>query len=236
MGEMILRCLQLTPEALRELATASSVEIAMLPWPSQKQVLRRKAKLRETLEDLMNTGRQHGTGDVEEILKIKPELKKQTRSALIEGGSSFTDGFERWAAGDWDLSPSPSRSRSRDEGKNSTAGPSSRSKSRKKKKKKKGRRRSTSSSETSRRKRKADTDSRSASPVKNGNKQQKKQEDPKPDPKPSFTTTDLETLSAAKLRALCVQHGVLPVGAVEKSDLLKALTPLAVVPPKPAAP
>merc|ERR1711920_332154 len=112
--EMILRCLQLTPEALRELATASSVEIAMLPWPSQKQVLRRKAQLRETLEALLNAGTKLGTGDVETILKAQPELRAKTRAALIEGGSSFTDGFERWAAGDWDLSPSPSRSKSRE--------------------------------------------------------------------------------------------------------------------------
>merc|ERR1711920_775550 len=108
--EMILRALQLTPEALRELATASSVEIAMLPWPSQKQVLRRKAKLRSILDALLTAGAKLGTGDVEEILKADSDLRKEIRKALIDGGSSFSDGFERWAAGDWDLSPSPSRS------------------------------------------------------------------------------------------------------------------------------
>merc|ERR1712070_687775 len=102
--EQILRALQLTPDALRELATASSVEIAMLPWPSQKQVFRRKAKLREALEVLMAQGQKQGTGDVEAILKANPDLRKDIRKALIDGGSSFSDGFERWAAGDWDLS------------------------------------------------------------------------------------------------------------------------------------
>merc|ERR1712039_342138 len=76
--EMILRCLQLTPEALRELATASSVEIAMLPWPSQKQVLRRKARLRECLDALLTAGQKQGTGDVEVLLKNEPKLREKT--------------------------------------------------------------------------------------------------------------------------------------------------------------
>merc|ERR1712203_542776 len=108
----------------------------MLPWPSQKQVLRRKAQLRETLEALLNAGTKLGTGDVETILKAQPELRAKTRAALIEGGSSFTDGFERWAAGDWDLSPSPSRSKSREKARSGDArsgsgGNDSRSRSRK---------------------------------------------------------------------------------------------------------
>merc|ERR1719333_1952895 len=112
--EQILRSLQLSPEALRELAQASSVEIAMLPWPSQKQVFRRKAKLREAMASLFAEARKLGSGDVDAMLKGDPGLRARIRTALREGGSSFQKGYERWAAGDWDLSPSPSRSRSRE--------------------------------------------------------------------------------------------------------------------------
>merc|ERR1712003_240273 len=55
--EQILRALQLPPKALRELATASSVEIAMLPWPSQQQVFRRKAMLRDIISELFSAAR-----------------------------------------------------------------------------------------------------------------------------------------------------------------------------------
>merc|ERR1719409_2162241 len=86
----------------------------MLPWPSQKQVLRRKVKLREAMASLFAESRKLGTGDVELMLKGDPGLRARIRSSLREGGSSFAKGYERWAAGDWDLSPSPSRSRSRE--------------------------------------------------------------------------------------------------------------------------
>merc|ERR1712151_106069 len=233
--EMILRALQLTPDALRELATASSVEIAMLPWPSQKQVFRRKAKLREALEVLMTQGQKLGTGDVEAILKANPDLRKDIRKALIDGGSSFSDGFERWAAGDWDLSPSPSRSvdRGDDEG-------SEEEDRKKKKKKKKKRKRETSSSEEdddSRRKRsRTDSDKEGPAANKNGNAAKAKPEEPKKMPTPTFTMAELESLSAGKLKALCVEHKVLPVAALEKNDFLQALRPLAREPPKPKAP
>merc|ERR1712160_142021 len=80
--EQILRCLQLPPKALRELATASSVEIAMLPWPSQQQILRRKAMLREVVDTLFAAARRLGTGDAEEMMKAEPELRRQLRDAL----------------------------------------------------------------------------------------------------------------------------------------------------------
>merc|ERR1711904_169254 len=67
--EQILRALQLSSEALRELAQASSVEIAMLPWPSQKQIARRKSKLREAMACLFAAARQASTGDVDVLLK-----------------------------------------------------------------------------------------------------------------------------------------------------------------------
>lgn len=233
--EMILRTLQLTPEALRELATASSVEIAMLPWPSQKQVFRRKAKLREALEALMTAGGQQGTGDVEAILKASPDLRKKIRAALIEGGSSFSDGFERWAAGDWDLSPSPSRSRS-NRGDGEEGSDEDEDRSRKKKKKKKRKRETSSSEEEDSRRKRRRSDSDNEGGNKNGGAKEKppeKPEKPKEPPKPVFTTADLEAMSAGKLKALCIECGVLPLAALEKNDFLQALLPLAAAPPKP---
>merc|ERR1712003_561868 len=91
--EQILRALQLSPKALRELASATPFEIAMLPWPSQKQVLRRKSHLREALTALFNAARVKGTGDVEVLLKGEEKLRSQIRAALTEGGPSFQKGF-----------------------------------------------------------------------------------------------------------------------------------------------
>merc|ERR1719333_1166669 len=111
--EQILLTLQLSPKALRELATASSVEIAMLPWPSQKQVSRRKARLRDVLSCLTVAARKAGTGDVEALFRLDPSLLTKVRESLLDGGSDFAKGFARWEAGEWDLSQSESRSRSR---------------------------------------------------------------------------------------------------------------------------
>merc|ERR1711920_758105 len=62
--------------------------------------------------------------------------------------------------------------------------------------------------------------------------------EPKKAPAPTFTLTmaELEALSAGKLKALCIEHKVLPVAALEKNDFLQALRPLAREPPKPKAP
>merc|ERR1711879_945721 len=84
--EQILRALQLSPEALRELGQASSVEIAMLPWPSQKQVFRRKVKLREAMAALFAEARKLRSGDVDTILKNDPGLRARIKAALKEGG------------------------------------------------------------------------------------------------------------------------------------------------------
>jgi len=223
--EQILRSLQLSPEALRELAQASSVEIAMLPWPSQKQVARRKQKLREAMAALFAEARKLGNGDVEVMLKADPGLRARIRTALREGGSSFSKGYERWAAGDWDLSPSPSRSRSREQevvakpkGSRSRSQGTSRSvssrRSRRKKKKKRKARHNSSDEESSggrgrKRRRDEASDSRS--------EEEKKPATPAP--------VNLGTASVTQLRALCLKHAVMPAGSVEKSDLVRALTP-----------
>lgn len=241
--EMILRCLQLSPKALRELAAASAVEIARLPWPSQRQVFRRKAMLRDALDTLMVAARRLGSGDVEAILKSDSALKERIRSALRDGGPSFLHGFERWAVGDWDLSGSPSKSRS----------PSPRPRSEEKEKEKK-RRRSSSSSEASgrrRRRRRARSSSdesegkskRSRSRGRRSDSGASKQASSRqasppaeaaPSP-PPFTMQDLEGMGAGALRALCMQRNVLPGGIVERSDLVKALTPFATAPAAPPA-
>ena len=44
---------------------------------------------------------------------------------------------------------------------------------------------------------------------------------------PSFTTDDLDTMPISKLKMFCIQFGRLPSGSLEKSDLKKALAPLA---------
>lgn len=245
--EMILRTMQLAPEALRELATASSVEIAMLPWPSQQQILRRKAMLKEIVEKLFAAARRHGTGDVEALIKAQPELKGEIRAALMDGGPSFTHGFDRWAAGDWDLSPSPSRSQSRGrKGKSATtkrgsktrSGSGSSGKSRKKKRKKRGRSSSSDDDEDRGRdkeKRRRRKRSQSSSEEDESRSDSKSKAETKPAAPRTFSKQDLETMTTGELRKLCVLRGVLPAGAVERSDLSDALAPLASEPPPGAA-
>lgn len=245
--EMILRTLQLSPKALRELATASSVEIAMLPWPSQKQIVRRKAMLREVIDTLFAAAKQHDVSDVEKLFQIQPDLKKQVRSALVDGGPNFDHGYDRWAAGDWDLSPSPSRStsRPRPKGSKDRSGYKSEKRSSRKRststrsdrgrrKRKKRRRRNSSSDSADRRRRrrrrsrsstrsrseKSSSESRSESAVIPEKKTEEKQE--------SFTMQDLDTLPVSKLRKFCEQRNSLPPGMLERSDLVKALSRFAV--------
>jgi hypothetical protein len=43
----------------------------------------------------------------------------------------------------------------------------------------------------------------------------------------SFTRAAIEAMPSKELRALCLQHKVLPPGSVERSELLQALAPLA---------
>mmetsp|Transcript_174835 Transcript_174835/g.425375 ORF Transcript_174835/g.425375 Transcript_174835/m.425375 type:complete len:628 (+) Transcript_174835:160-2043(+) len=245
--EMILRALQLSPKALRELATASAVEIAMLPWPSQRQVFRRKAMLRDALDALLVAARQHHTGDVEAILKADSKLRLRIRSALLEGGPSFTHGFERWAIGDWDLSASPSRSKSRSlsyrgrtEGakkakKKRRRGSSSSSEDASGRRRRRRRGRSTSESARSRSRSSASRSRGKAAPMAKAAPAQAPASPPRPPP-PSYTLRDLEAMGAGALRALCMQRNVLPVGIVERIDLVKALAPFAAAPAHVPAP
>lgn len=239
--EMIMRALQLSSQDWRDLASASSVEIAMLPWPSQKQVLRRKAMLREALDTLVDAAKKCGSGDVEVLLRADAGLKAQLRSALQSGCPSFSKGFERWAAGDWDLSPSPSRSGSRAPERKAGASGSSASR----KGKRKGKRKRSSDSSPSRRRRRK----RKRSTSRSRKKEERGVTAPRPaagaapgvqasaqghPQQPALCHQDLLAMSAVKLRALCVHHGVLPHGAVERDELISALAPFVAEPPRPS--
>jgi len=239
--EMILRALQLPAESLRELATASAVEIAMLPWPSQKQVLRRKALLRETIDALLAKAQQLGTGDVEALMRADESLRTKVRGSLIEGAPSFPKGFDRWAAGDWDLSPSPSRSR---DGSGDSAGGRKRRGGKRKRKRagsaddgrrRRRRRRDTTSSEAE----EDEEDERSRSQSKDQKSEAQAQGGPgaaaeKPKEPATFTMVQLEAMKPGALRSLCTERGVLPTGLVEKQDLIRALAPMAVPDPQAA--
>lgn len=83
--EQILMALQLTPEDFRTMARASASLIATLPWPSQKDVERRKERLREALEALFEAAEAKGNSDVEVLIKDDPELRKHIQEALWDG-------------------------------------------------------------------------------------------------------------------------------------------------------
>lgn len=225
--EQILRALQLSASELRELATASSVELAMLPWPSQRQVFRRKAMLRDGMDALFAAARQAGSGDVEMLLKDL-NLRERIRCALHEGGANFSRGFERWADGDWDLSPSASRSRER----RSDSDSERCQREKKKKKRKKAKRKGGSTESEGRRRRRTLSRSRSRKRGKSdaSSAQQLGEQ------RPTFTKQDLDKAPVSTLRAWCIQHGVLPAVAVERGDLVEPLLPLAAPSPPAAAP
>lgn len=83
--EQILRLLQLGPEALRALATASAEEVSSLPWPSQAQVAHRKGRLREALGALLSAARVAGSGDVDALLQSDADLRRRIQATLWDG-------------------------------------------------------------------------------------------------------------------------------------------------------
>lgn len=83
--EMILLALQLTPEGFRTLARASTNMVTTLPWPSQKQIKTRKAKLREAVSALFEAADQMLSDDVEVLLKSYPDLRKRVQAAMWDG-------------------------------------------------------------------------------------------------------------------------------------------------------
>jgi len=83
--EQILLALQLTPEGFRTLIRASTNMVTALPWPSQKQVSTRKAKLREALQALFQASDQMLSDDVEVLLRSYPDLRRKVQSSLWDG-------------------------------------------------------------------------------------------------------------------------------------------------------
>lgn len=83
--EQILRALQLTPDGFRALAKASTDMITTLPWPSQKDVTRRKGKLREACKELFAAADEMGTDDVEVLLKGSAALRHRVQEAMWDG-------------------------------------------------------------------------------------------------------------------------------------------------------
>lgn len=83
--EQILQALQLTPEEFRQLANASAAMVSSLPWPSQKDVARRKTRLREAVSALFKAAEETGKTDVEVLLKEDPELRSLIQDALWDG-------------------------------------------------------------------------------------------------------------------------------------------------------
>merc|ERR1719343_1950076 len=168
------------------------------------------------------------------MFKAEPKLQEQIRSFLTEGGHNFTHGFERWAAGDWDLSPSPSRSRSRGKSKKIAKRAKARSSSSSGSGRKRRRRKDSSDDSSRGKKRRRRSPSRSSSDSdrrrsrSSSASDQGKKADNKPAQLPTFTKEEIEVLGIGALKSLCVQRGVLPAVIVERADLLNALAPFAV--------
>lgn len=208
--------------------------------------------LRDIIDILFAAARRQGTGDVELLFKAQPELRSQVRSALVDGGPSFVHGLERWAAGDWDLSPSPSRSRSREDqdrlknsrrskdrsvaGRRRSRGrgggrSSSRGGQRSKQERKRGSSSGSGRKRKMRRSKSASSSENSSSSSRSRSKNGREKAEQAPAAQlASFTTQELQTLSISKLREHCVQRNCLPAGMLERSDLVQALERFAVVP------
>lgn len=234
--EQVLRLLQLSPTALRSLASKSTEDIASLPWPSQREVVKRKKKLREITADLFVASRRQNTSDVEVLLKNDELLRKKLLLAMWEGPY-----FARAVANVIAMDPGPmpevpilpkeedtkkeeeesdeSSSRSSSPARSSSSGSSSSHKKRK--------HRDRGDSHGAKRPRTTEpTAPGAAEPRHHGHSGTRHA---RPPPPPSFTKDDLQGYPSKTLRNLCVQYKVLPPGMVERTDLLKALEPLAVV-------
>lgn len=93
----ILLALQLTPEGLRTLASAPADLITALPWPSQREVTRRKTKLREALQALFTAADEMLTDDVEVLLRKNQALRGKVQAAMWDG-PQFSEAVRRLAA------------------------------------------------------------------------------------------------------------------------------------------
>lgn len=85
MLEQILLALQLTPDGCRTLAGTSADMMSTLPWPVQRDIDRRKAKLKDAVEALFAAADQSRTDDVESLLMRDQALRGRVQAALWDG-------------------------------------------------------------------------------------------------------------------------------------------------------
>lgn len=228
--EQVLRLLQLSPTALRSLAQRSTEDVAGLPWPAQREVVKRKKKLREVTADLFVAARRQGTGDVEVLLKQDEVLRKKLLLAMWEGpyfakAVANLIGMDPGPLPEIPTLPKEEEAKKHEAEEESESDSSARSSSS---------HRSSSSASSSRSRKRKHEESRSRS-RKRARKERKEghghraERPARPPPPPSFTKEDLQGYPSKTLRNLCVQYKVLPPGMVERTDLLKALERLAIV-------
>merc|ERR1712232_444579 len=97
MLEQILLALQLTPDGFRTLAGVPSDLITTLPWPTQKDITRRKVKLRDAMDAVFLAADEAGTDDVEMLLASDSRLRSRVQLALWDG-PVFAEAVRKLAA------------------------------------------------------------------------------------------------------------------------------------------
>eukprot|EP00913_Durusdinium_trenchii_P026258 g24637.t1 len=222
--EQVLRLLQLTPTALRSLASKSTEERSenrgaltdertgldcwcrFSPTVVTKEVVKRKKKLREVTADLFVASRRQNTSDVEVLLKNDEILRKKLLLAMWEGPY-----FARAVANviGMDPGPLPEIPTLPKEDRWSRGGPHEEERQAKEEESEE------SSSERSSSRARSSSSARESSSSSRGKKRK--------------TRRSASRYPSKTLRNMCVQYKVLPIGMVERTDLLKALEPLAVV-------
>eukprot|EP00929_Paragymnodinium_shiwhaense_P007596 TRINITY_DN111506_c0_g1_i1.p1 TRINITY_DN111506_c0_g1~~TRINITY_DN111506_c0_g1_i1.p1 ORF type:complete len:848 (-),score=284.16 TRINITY_DN111506_c0_g1_i1:17-2560(-) len=248
MLEQILLALQLTADGFRTLARASTEMVTTLPWPTQKDIDRRKLRLLSALEAVFSKADEEGTDDVEALFVKDAGLRAKVQSAMYDG-SRFADAVRnlavlsapRKALVMTELVATPTkalRALCTQYGV-STASLVERSDLLKALGPHCQREAPAASPGSSSpasppagaatpsanaggaQKRAASVDAPGAAPVKQA----------RPDVEHlaslKFAVADLDKMSVKKLRDLCRQHGVLPATALEKADFVKALAPCA---------
>mmetsp|Transcript_27587 Transcript_27587/g.63796 ORF Transcript_27587/g.63796 Transcript_27587/m.63796 type:complete len:368 (+) Transcript_27587:119-1222(+) len=235
--EQILRTMQLSPTALRRLAKASTAEIAALPWPSQQEVAERKAKLRETLDNLIAAAALEGTGDVEALIKKDAELRRSVQAAMFDG-PAFSEAVTRW------IGQRPEFTKESLDGMTTKElralcvqlGVLS-SKMVDREDLLQGLRPLAKVEQPPPQPAKRPAAEMTPAPVAPATHGAPVVAPPKAKPPPdvlngaAFTKTDLLSLPAKILKMLCMQKKVMPSGTIEKSHLVDALVPFATFPP-----
>lgn len=218
MLEILLRALQLPPEALRALGNATADELAALPWPSQSDVHRKKSRMKGVLKCLFAACQRTGKSDVEALFRDDVALLRRVRRAMRDGGMNFARGVHKWmAALNIDGADAIQiEEDSEDEEENGKV-------EQKKTKRQRSSSASSSSSGAKRRRNQSSSDSDGDGPL--GRTTSRSQ----PVGPLRYTLMELEGLSSMTLRGLCAQRGLVPKGTaiVDRAQLIKALAAFA---------